>query len=184
MHHTCPWWLNFTFDNPLRRLLHEPSALLEPFVQPGMRVADLGCGMGHFTLGLAKLVGPNGQVQAIDLQAESLGRVRRRLERAGMASRVTLVLAEAHDPRLEGTVDFVLAFWMVHEVADTSGLFAKVREHLARDGRMLVAEPLLHVGAARFARSLAAARAAGLRECQGPPPIRWSRSALLAADAG
>jgi len=26
----CPWWLAYTFDNPLRRFLHDPATLLSP----------------------------------------------------------------------------------------------------------------------------------------------------------
>jgi SAM-dependent methyltransferase len=55
--HTCPWWLLFTFDNPLRRLLHNPQKLLAPYVGRCDQVLDVGCGMGFATLGLAKLVG-------------------------------------------------------------------------------------------------------------------------------
>ncbi len=47
----CPWWICYTFDNPLRRLIHDPERLLEPYVKPGMTVVDIGCGMGYFTLG-------------------------------------------------------------------------------------------------------------------------------------
>lgn len=45
--YVCPWWLTCTFDNPLRRLLHDPVRLVAPFVRPGDRVAGVGCGMSH-----------------------------------------------------------------------------------------------------------------------------------------
>jgi ubiquinone/menaquinone biosynthesis C-methylase UbiE len=175
----CPWWLTYTFDNPLRRLVHNPRAMLGPYVEPGMRVADLGCGGGHFTLGLADLVGPSGHVQAVDLQPESLARVRRRLERAELDARVTLTQAEAGDLRLEDNLDFVLAFWMVHEVPDPGGFFRQIREHLATGGRLLVVEPRMHVTPDGLAQSLEAARYAGLRAREIPPRIGLSRSALL-----
>ena len=63
----CPWWLCYSFDNPLRHLIHDPERLLEPYVKTGMTAVDIGCGMGYFTLGLAKLVGPGGTVIAVDL---------------------------------------------------------------------------------------------------------------------
>jgi len=184
MAHICPWWLTFTFDNPLRRLLHEPRAMLAPYVRAGMRVADLGCGMGHFTVGLADLVGPNGHVQAVDLQPESLARVRKRLERAGLLPRVTLAHAEPTGLGLEGSVEFVLAFWMVHEVPDARGFFAQVREHLAPGGCMLVAEPRMHVKAESWARSLVIAQTEGLRPSAQSPEIRWSHAALLERPVG
>ena len=60
----CPWWLCFTFDNPLRKLLHNPEAILNPYIHPGNNVIDVGAGMGYFSIPLAKLVGPAGHVTA------------------------------------------------------------------------------------------------------------------------
>lgn len=50
----CPWWLAYTFDNPLRRFLHDPVKLLASHVREGMTVADIGCGMGYFMVALAE----------------------------------------------------------------------------------------------------------------------------------
>ncbi|MBU4143260.1 hypothetical protein KJ590_04695, partial [Patescibacteria group bacterium] len=47
----CPWWLCYSFDNPLRRLFHDPERLLGPYVKTGMTAVDIGCGMGYFTIG-------------------------------------------------------------------------------------------------------------------------------------
>jgi 2-polyprenyl-3-methyl-5-hydroxy-6-metoxy-1,4-benzoquinol methylase len=66
--HVCPWWFAYTFDNPLRRLIHPPVRIFEGLVQEGQTAVDIGCGMGYFTLGLARMVGQNGQVIAVDLQ--------------------------------------------------------------------------------------------------------------------
>jgi predicted methyltransferase len=60
--HVCPWWLCRTFDNPLRQLIHNPERILAGLAQPGETVLDLGCGMGYFSISLAKLVGPQGKV--------------------------------------------------------------------------------------------------------------------------
>jgi SAM-dependent methyltransferase len=80
----CPWWLCYSFDNPLRRLVHDPERILNPHVNPGMTAVDIGCGMGCFTLGLAKLVGPGGKVIAVDLQEEMLAALGRRARKAGL----------------------------------------------------------------------------------------------------
>ena len=66
--HICPWWMGYLLANPLRRLLEEPEKLIGPFVKEGMTVVDYGCGMGFFTLPMARLVGPGGKVIAVDVQ--------------------------------------------------------------------------------------------------------------------
>jgi hypothetical protein len=47
-HHVCPWWLCFAFDNPLRRLVHDPVRILGDFVRPGQTVLDVGLAWGIF----------------------------------------------------------------------------------------------------------------------------------------
>jgi tRNA A58 N-methylase Trm61 len=55
--------------------------LLEAGLRRGMRVADLGCGVGMVTAWLAEAVGPGGHVVGIDASAAQLAQARRRLHR-------------------------------------------------------------------------------------------------------
>jgi len=180
--HVCPWWLAYSFDNPLRRLLHDPERLLGPLVARGATVIDVGCGMGFFSLGLARLVGEEGQVIAADLQPEMLAKTEARARRAGLAGRIRLHRCAPTELGLaERQADFILAFWMAHEVPDAAHFFRQLRALLLPGGRVLVAEPRLHVTERRVRELLSAARAAGLRPC-GAPPVAASRSVLLEAD--
>jgi len=174
----CPWWLAYTFDNPLRRFLHDPVKLLAPYAREGMAVADIGCGMGYFTVALAGLVGEQGTVFAVDLQQEMLDRTAQRVKRAGVTQRVRLIRCVADDIGIPGPVDLVLAFWMAHEVEDTSRFFRQVHAVLSEGGRMLVVEPTMHVNGRRFQEELQAARDAGFRELESPL-VRLSRVVLL-----
>jgi 2-polyprenyl-3-methyl-5-hydroxy-6-metoxy-1,4-benzoquinol methylase len=69
--HVCPWWLAYTFDNPIRKLFHKPQKMLSLYVKEGMSVMDVGCGMGFFSIGMARMVGDNGNVIAVDLQKKN-----------------------------------------------------------------------------------------------------------------
>lgn len=182
MAHVCPWWLAYTFDNPIRALVHDPGRLLGSHVVPGMTALDAGCGMGYFTVALARLVGKGGAVIAADLQEEMLARVALRSRRAGVADRVRLHRCTPDSLGIEGPVDFALAFWMVHEVPDATAFFRQVRRSLVPGGKMLVAEPRWHVTRRRFEEIVRAAESAGLRRC-GAPAVRFSRSVLLEAKA-
>ena len=74
----CPWWLIRTLDNPLRRLFQNPEEILKDFVRTGDACLDVGCGIGYFTIPMAKLAGPSGNVTAVDLQPQMLAGVERR----------------------------------------------------------------------------------------------------------
>jgi len=173
---TCPWWFTWTFDNPLRRLFHDPRKMLEPYVVEGSRVADLGCGMGYFTATLAELVGPAGEVLAVDMQPQQLRVAERRCRRAGVAGRVRFIEATADSLRLTGRFDFVLAFWMVHEVADPAGFFEQLRAVCEPGARVLVAEPMIHVPreAVEAEMNLAAAHGFAGAMRDGVIPFGWA----------
>lgn len=176
--HICPWWLAYTFDNPFRRLLHNPGKMLGSYVAEGMTVLDVGCGMGFFSLGLARLVGDRGRVIAADVQPEMLSIVKKRAEKAGYAERILLHRSEPDKLGIETAVDFILAFWMVHEVPDANIFFPQLRACLKPGGRMFIAEPRFHVSSKRFQEILASARESGLT-LRETPGVRFSRSAVL-----
>jgi SAM-dependent methyltransferase len=68
------------------RILHDlygpgtRRVLLEAGLRPGMRVADLGCGVGMVTALLAELVGPEGHVVGIDSSGAQLAQARERFQ--------------------------------------------------------------------------------------------------------
>jgi 2-polyprenyl-3-methyl-5-hydroxy-6-metoxy-1,4-benzoquinol methylase len=176
--HVCPWWLAYTFDNPLRKFLHDPAALLAPYVREGMTVADIGCGMGYFSLAMARMVGEKGTVIAVDIQQEMLDKLRKRAEKHGLARKIRPVLAAKGDLRLKENIDFVLAFWMVHETGDIPGFLKQVWSLLKPGAALLIAEPRLHVSSGTFGEILRHARAAGFNVSEGPK-VRISRTAVL-----
>ena len=124
--HVCPWWLAYTFDNRFRRFFHNPEQILGPYTAKGMTVLDVGCGMGFFSIGLARLVGDNGSVVAADLQPQMLKTLKKRAEKAGVSKIIRLHQSQTNQLGVATPVDFVLAFWMVHEVRDPKSFFSEI----------------------------------------------------------
>jgi len=138
--------------------------------------------MGTFTLDLARFVGPEGRVIAMDVEPRMLKGVERRARKAGLQDRIELLLASDDVPwskSLEGKVGFALAFYMVHEVEDAYAFFTLVRTTLAPGSTLLLAEPKAHVSACDYADTVAAARKAGFEIIDYPRILR-SRAVLLA----
>ena len=175
----CNWWIAYTFDNPLRRFIHNPSRMLGSYVKEGMTALDLGCGMGYFSIGMARLVGPTGRVIAVDLQQKMLDVMQKRVRRAGLAERIVLHRCPADDIGINVSVDFILAFWMVHEVPDQNRFFRQLISLLRAGGKVLIVEPKMHVSVEALEETLDIAQSCGL-QCIDRPAIRLSRSALLA----
>ncbi|MBW1912872.1 MAG: methyltransferase type 11, partial [Deltaproteobacteria bacterium] len=57
----CPPWIGYLLLSPLRKFFENPDKMFGPYVREGMTVMEPGCGMGYFTLPLARMVGPEGQ---------------------------------------------------------------------------------------------------------------------------
>lgn len=176
--HICPWWGGHFIDNRFRRLLHKPEKILAPYVRDGMTVMDLGCGMGFFSIGMAKIVGDEGRVIAVDVQPEMLEVLRKRAEKAGLTSRIRTHRCEPDSIGVDDPVDFVLAFWAVHEVPDLRGLLTQLNACLRSTGKFLATEPRFHVSARAFSRMIATAEDIGLKVLERPR-VCLSRAVVL-----
>ncbi len=179
--HVCPWWCCFFFDNVLRRALHRPQTILRPYVAPGDTILDVGPGMGYFTIPLARMVGENGRVIAADVQPEMLKFLRKRAERAGVSRRVETHLCRPETLGMDVRVDFILAFWMVHEVPSQESFFKELKSVLKPTGSLLVSEPKIHVSRAMFDKTLETVRALGF-SVKEEPKLSLSYSIVLTAD--
>jgi ubiquinone/menaquinone biosynthesis C-methylase UbiE len=163
--HVCPWWLGYFLVSPLRRLVENPEKLLGPHVQPGMQVLEVGCGMGFFTLPLARLAGPQGRIVCVDLQPRMLSALARRARRAGLTDRIEMRQCDAESLGLAdraGTFDLAVLIYVLHEIPDKAGALRDVRAALKPEGRVLFIEPTGHVKPAAFEAELEMATAAGL----------------------
>jgi len=177
--HVCTWWHAYLFDNFLRWVVHKPRKLFGRYVDEGMTVMDVGCGMGIFSIGMAKMVGESGRVISIDMQQQMLDVLRKRAGKAGVAQRISAVLCEADEIGVEAKCDFILAFWMIHEVADPERFFRQIRARLKPGGKLLVAEPKFHVSPTEYRAMLKTAQGAGFK-ISAAPRIPMSRGAVLA----
>ena len=174
----CPAWMSFTLTNIFRRMAHDPVRILRPFLGEGDTALDVGCGPGFFTIPMARMVGDRGLVVAVDIQPRMLEKTRRRAERAGVAGRVRLHLADPGRLKLDVKADFALVFWTAHEVEDLERFFGEILAALKAEGRLLLIEPLAHVGQIRYGQIVSAALSAGF-EAFETEPIRLSRAVVL-----
>jgi len=137
MHYTgAPWLVRES-----RQREEDCAMLLEALeIEPGQTVCDLGCGNGFYTLELARRVGPDGAVWAVDVQPEML---RMLAFNAGTArlSNIRPVLGTPIDPRLPaGRFDLVLCVDVYHELSHPEPMLQRIRESLAPGGRLVLAE--------------------------------------------
>jgi ubiquinone/menaquinone biosynthesis C-methylase UbiE len=174
----CPVEIAGGLDNKIRRWLQNPEKILGPLVKEGMTVLDVGCGPGFFAIEMAPMVGDSGRVIAADLQDGMLQIVRDKIAGTAIENRISLHKCEERRIGLPEKVDFVLAFYMLHELPDQDAFFIEIGEILTADGQLLLVEPPFHVSKSAFNSSLEKARKVGLK-LTGRPKVFFSRTALL-----
>jgi ubiquinone/menaquinone biosynthesis C-methylase UbiE len=176
--YVCPSRHAGSLDNSFRRWLQNPQKILKPYIKEGMTVIDLGCGPGVFTVEIANLVHESGKVIAADLQDGMLEIVAGKLKGTELEKRVTLHKCQEKSIGLIEKADFILAFWMVHEVPDHERLFEEFKVILKPGGKVFIIEPKMHVTRAAFGKMTAGLINAGF-EIIERPRVFFSRAILL-----
>jgi predicted methyltransferase len=111
-------------------------------IRPGATVADIGAGDGFFTSRLARAVGPNGRVFAVDIDDKALGRLRKRLDEDAIRN-VTVVKGAADDPKVpERVLDSALIVNAYHEIDQHHSVLTALRRALKPEGRLVIVEPV------------------------------------------
>ena len=82
----------------------EPDRVMSDLgMKPGTRVADIGCGEGYFTLRLARAVGPQELVFAVDINARALAKLKQQADQQ-LLTNVTVVVSEFYGYQASGRV--------------------------------------------------------------------------------
>jgi ubiquinone/menaquinone biosynthesis C-methylase UbiE len=179
--YVCPSGFAGSLDNSFRRWLQNPQKILKPYINKGMTVLDLGCGPGVFTIEIAKLLNDSGKVIAADLQDGMLEIVARKIKGTVLEQRVEIHKCQDNSIGITEKTDFVLAFWMVHEVPDHERLFKELKSILKPGGKIYIIEPKFHVSGRAFEEMTRLIRKAGF-EVVDRPKVFFSRTVLLEHD--
>ncbi|NQU68213.1 MAG: class I SAM-dependent methyltransferase [Candidatus Marinimicrobia bacterium] len=176
--HVCPWWLAYSWDHRLRKLIHNPHQIIKPYVSEGDVVADIGCGMGFFSIAMAEFVGSSGKVYAVDVQQKMLDVLKKRSQNYQNDLPINAVLAENVKAIIKESVDFILNFWMLHEVENKESFLKEWFSFLKEGGKYLLVEPKIHTSQKLFDEEVELCKRIGFVELESPH-IRASRAVLF-----
>ena len=129
------------FDDPARDAWQRPAdvvAFLE--LAPGATAADIGAGTGYFAVHLARAVGAEGRVLAVDIEPGLVEYMQERATRESVPW-IEPVLTEPDEPGVPaGTADVVLIVNTWHHIDDRLTYLDKLADTLKPGGRVVVVD--------------------------------------------
>lgn len=115
-----------------------PDVMAALAIGSGSRVADVGAGSGYFTSHLARQVGADGRVYAVEISDSELSRLRRLADDEGFEN-IQVVRGETDDPRLPAqSLDALLVVDAYHEMTEYEAMLAGIYSALKPGGRLVI----------------------------------------------
>lgn len=106
---------------------------------PPARIADIGCGAGWSSIGMAQAY-PQAQVDGYDLDEPSIQLAQANLREVNLNGRVKFHVRDAGDPALAGQYDLVTAFECVHDMSDPVSALGTMRRLVNGSGAVIIVD--------------------------------------------
>ncbi|OGZ59591.1 MAG: hypothetical protein A3B96_02070 [Candidatus Spechtbacteria bacterium RIFCSPHIGHO2_02_FULL_43_15b] len=121
-----------------------PAEIMDKLeISNGMKVADLGCGSGYFTIPVARKVGKDGLVYAVDVLDSALDSVR---SNSKLYSLLNIETRKGNLEKENGSgiedkcVDLVILANILYQVKDKAGLIKEAKRVVKDGGKIVVIE--------------------------------------------
>jgi len=175
----CPVEKAGGLDNKIRRLFQNPKKILRKYVNGGMTVLDLGCGPGYFSIAMAEMICESGLVIAADLQEGMLDKLKDKVKGTQLEKRISTHRTKENEIGISNNVDFILAFYMLHEIPNQENALKEIKSILKPNGIFFLVEPkYFHVSKDEFKKNVNKAIELGFRVVERPR-IFFSRAVVL-----
>ncbi len=140
----CPVWMKGLLDPPfsVKVSARTRKTILHLDIRAGMNILDAGCGPGRLTIPLARIVGPCGEVTAMDLQEGMLHEVQERARAANLTN-IRFLRAGIGEGKLERErFDRAVMITVLGEIPDRDVALHEIFQALKHGGILLVEETI------------------------------------------
>jgi ubiquinone/menaquinone biosynthesis C-methylase UbiE len=166
----CPTWLRWLveLDSPFAESYRTNVVVQRLGLESGIKVLDMGCGPGRLTIPIAKQVGPQGQVVAIDAQPGMLRRAQEKAKAANL-NNIQFIQARAGEGTLrveQNQFDRALLVTVLGEIPNRTAALKEIFDALRPGGMLSVTEIMFDPHYQSRGTILRLASAVGFREKQ------------------
>lgn len=103
-------------------------------------IADIGCGIGYFSIPASKIVGEHGKVFSIDISDEMLEELSKRIKEQNIKNIEIVKGEESNSKVLDNSFDYLFLSNVVHEVENRNEFLKFYLNKLKKDGRIAIIE--------------------------------------------
>ena len=140
----APAFISTFLDSGFRKMMQPPTKVIAcSGINPGMKVLEIGCGSGAFTIEAARTVGQQGKVYALDIQEDMLGKLRIKLSRPENSDmrNIEIINKGAYElPFADSSLDLVFMVTVFQEIPDKQRALAQIKRVLKPTGILAVSE--------------------------------------------
>ena len=128
-------------DSPKRRKMLPTRTVLNKIgLNEGARLADIGCGIGYFSIPAADVIGPQGIVFALDVSKEMIEELDKKIEENDIEN-IRTVITDKYNFKLEdNSVSYAFICTVLHEIEDGMAFINETKRILALGGKIAVVE--------------------------------------------
>jgi ubiquinone/menaquinone biosynthesis C-methylase UbiE len=141
MHHEFDVNNKKKLDSPKRReMLPTRTVLTKIGINEGEKFADIGCGIGYFSIPAADVIGPQGIVYALDVSEEMIEALDKKIEENSIEN-IRTVITDKYNFKLEdNSVSYAFICTVLHEIEDGIAFINETKRILALGGKIAVVE--------------------------------------------
>ncbi|SCP99511.1 class I SAM-dependent methyltransferase [Anaerobium acetethylicum] len=128
-------------DNPRRREMLPTGKILDEIgLQAGDILADIGCGIGYFSIPAAEIAGSKGSVYALDVNVEMIEELEQRIAE-NETDNIRTIVTEEYDFKLDdNAVSYALVSTVLHEIEDRMKFLHETKRILGSGGKIAIVE--------------------------------------------
>ncbi len=123
-------------DEWRRKNLPAKDTLTALKLEPNGNAADVGCGIGYFTLPIAEMIGSGYTVYGLDTSEQMLEEVKEKVEKNHRSNVLTIQTDEYDFKLANASVTYVLMANVLHEIADRLRFLKEASRILNENGRI------------------------------------------------
>jgi ubiquinone/menaquinone biosynthesis C-methylase UbiE len=129
-------------DGKLMSIIRNPYKLLKAAgLKPGLKVLEIGCGPGAFTIPAAGIIGKDGFIYAVDIHPLAIKRVKEKIAESGIENIKPVLTNASNTGLLDQEIDLVFMFGMPHVAGGLTNVLFEIHRVLKPGGILSFEKP-------------------------------------------